>query len=201
MNLLRRIHFNIWYFMRPPWDSGISPPELFEFISSHPAGRAIDLGCGTGTNIITLTQSGWQVTGIDFAPRAIQIAKRKIKEANIQADVRVGDATKLNDIDGPFDLALDLGCFHGIEKREDYLTQLKRVLASNGYWLMYGYFKTPQFGHGLDAADIELIQAQGFHLLSRKDGVDRAQTKVGLVLVSKTVGAQRRCAPTKPNYR
>ncbi len=171
MNLLRRINFNFWYFSRPPWDSGISPPELFDFISKHPAGRAIDLGCGTGTNVITLVQNGWQVTGIDFAPRAIQIAKRKMKKANIQADLQVGDATKLNGIDGPFDLALDMGCFHGIEKRIDYLTQLKRVLASNGYWLMYGIFKTPQIRHGLVASDIELIQAQGFRLISRKDGV------------------------------
>jgi len=69
MNLLRRINFNLWYFRRPPWDRGISPPELFDFISKHPAGRAIDLGCGTATNVITLAQNGWQVTGIDFAPR------------------------------------------------------------------------------------------------------------------------------------
>ncbi len=130
MNFLRRLHFNFWYFRRPPWDSGISPPELLDFISKHPAGRAIDLGCGTGTNVITLVQTGWQVVGIDFAPRAIQIAKQKIKSANIQADLRVGDVTKLNGIDGSFDLALDMGCFHGIEQKLNYLTQLNRVLAS-----------------------------------------------------------------------
>jgi ubiquinone/menaquinone biosynthesis C-methylase UbiE len=173
MNLLRRINFNFWYFSRPPWDTGISPPELFDFISKHPAGRAIDLGCGTGTNIITLVQKGWQVTGIDFVPRAIQIAKRKIKNANVQADLQVGDVTKLNGIDGPFDLALDMGCFHGLEKRIDYLNQLKRVLASDGHWLMYGIFKSPHTTHGLVASDIELIQAQGFHLVWRKDGVDK----------------------------
>ncbi|MFZ1043425.1 MAG: class I SAM-dependent methyltransferase [Anaerolineales bacterium] len=175
MTLLRRIHFNFWYFRRPPWDSGISPPELFDFISKHPAGRAIDLGCGTGTNVITLVQNGWQAVGIDFAPRAIQIAKRKIKNANIQADLRVSDATQLNGIDGPFDLALDMGCFHGIKKRKGYLTQLHRVLAVNGYWLMYGILKSPQLGHGLVAADIELIQAQRFRLIWRKDGADKRE--------------------------
>src|ERR1700690_3734926 len=110
MNILRRINFNVWYFGRPPWDTGISPPELFDFISRHPAGRAIDLGCGTGTNVITLAQHNWQVTGIDFAPRAIQIAKRKRKRANVKADLHDSVVTKLNGIDGPFDLALDLGC-------------------------------------------------------------------------------------------
>ncbi len=186
MNFLRQINFNFWYFRRPPWDSGISPPELLDFISKHPAGRAIDLGCGTGTNVITLVQNGWQVTGIDFAPRAIRIAKGKAQNANVKADLRVNDVTKLNRIDGPFDLALDLGCFHGIEKKLDYLIQLKRLLASNGYWLMYGIFKTPQFGHGLDASDIELIQAQGYRLLAQQDGVDRRERKSAWFLFQKS---------------
>jgi len=172
MNLLRRINFNLWYFRRPPWDRGISPPELFDFISKHPAGRAIDLGCGTGTNVITLAQNGWKVTGIDFARRAIQIAKRKTKNAGVSADLRVGDVTKLNGIAGPFDLALDMGCFHGIQQKTEYLAQMKRVLAPDRHWLLYGIFRTPQFGSGLAAADIELIENQGFRLLWRKDGID-----------------------------
>ena len=186
MNLLRRIHFNFWYFRRPPWDSGISPPELLDFISKHPAGHAIDLGCGTGTNVVTLARSGWQVTGIDFAPRAIQIAKSKIRNANVQANLRVSDVTQLNGIDGPFDLALDMGCFHGIERRMNYLTQLNQVLASDGYWLMYGIFKTPQFRTGLAAFDIELIQAQGFRLLWRKDGMDKRERPSAWFLFQKS---------------
>ena len=73
--MFRRLAFNIWYFRKPPWDSGISPPELLEFIRTRPAGKAIDLGCGTGTNVITLAKAGWQVTGVDFALRAIHMAK------------------------------------------------------------------------------------------------------------------------------
>lgn len=183
MSLFRRLHFNFMYLGRPPWDSGISPPELLEFIATHPPGRAIDIGCGTGTNALTLAQNGWQVTGIDFAPRAIQIAKRKTK--NVRVDLQVNDATKLKDIRGPFDLALDLGCFHGIEKKADYLTQLNRVLAVGGFWLMYGFFKSDprRFdcaqrrlpGPGLAATDLDLIQARGFHLVSRKDGWDKRE--------------------------
>jgi ubiquinone/menaquinone biosynthesis C-methylase UbiE len=185
MNLIRRINFNLWYFSRPPWDSGISPPELFDFISKHPAGRAIDLGCGTGTNVITLAQNGWRVTGIDFVPRAIQIAQRKIKNTGLKVDLRVGDVTKLKGIDDQFDLALDLGCFHSIVKRADYLTQLNRVLSPKGHWLLYGIFKSPQFGHGFDEADIELIKGRGFRLLWRKDGMDRRERKSAWFLFQK----------------
>ncbi len=174
--MIRRLLFHLWYFRRPPWDTGISPPELLEFIQSHPPGRAIDLGCGTGTNVITLAQHGWQVTGVDFAPRAIRLARQKAQRANVQATLRTADVTHLNDIEGPFDLALDMGCFHGLgEKKEDYLTELKRILAPGGYWLLYGFFApaASSAGPGLVAADLERIHARGFRLLWRKDGQDR----------------------------
>ena len=113
-NLLRRFLFQYWYFGQPPWDTGVSPPELLEFIEHHKPGRAIDIGCGTGTNVITLANAGWHVTGIDFAPRAIKLARQKLEQAGVQAELLINDATKLNGIDGPFDFALDLGCFHGV---------------------------------------------------------------------------------------
>src|SRR3990172_7902002 len=94
--MLRKYYFNLLYlFSEPPWDTGISPPELFDYIENHPPGNAIDIGCGTGTNVITLAQAGWQVTGVDFAPHAIKIAKRKVSRAGIQAELLERDATNL----------------------------------------------------------------------------------------------------------
>ncbi|HAX69577.1 MAG TPA: hypothetical protein DCY14_08230 [Anaerolineae bacterium] len=177
-NLLRRLTFNSTYlFGTPPWDSGITPPELYDFIASHPAGRAIDIGCGTGTNVITLANAGWQVTGFDFASRAVGMAQRKIKEANLTATVFWDDATQMRNVRGQFDLALDIGCFHGIENKTDYLTHLTRILAPGGFWLMYGFFKPQplQTGPGLADSDLELIQSQNLTLTSRKDGFDRRE--------------------------
>jgi ubiquinone/menaquinone biosynthesis C-methylase UbiE len=185
MDLFRRLSFDLWYLRNPPWDSGITPPELFEFMAQHPAGRAIDIGCGTGTNVITLAKNGWQVTGFDFVPRAIRIAKRKAK--NLKVELLVNNATTFKGINGPFDLALDIGCFHGIDKKADYLTQLKRVLAPGGYWLMYGIFKpfpNPS-APKLDTPDLDLISSFGFHLISRKDGFDSHERRSAWFLYQK----------------
>jgi ubiquinone/menaquinone biosynthesis C-methylase UbiE len=173
--MLRRLRFNFWYFGRPPWDSGISPPELFDYIANHRPGRAIDIGCGTGTNVITLAQHGWQVTGVDFAPRAVRIAERKIRDANVKVNLSVNDATKLDGIMGPFDLGFDLGCFHGIGNKSEYLAQLDRVLASQGHWLMYGFLKSDPglSGPGLTQSDFDSIEAGGLRLISRQDGFDK----------------------------
>ena len=174
--LFRRLLFQYLYFRQPPWDTGISPPELLEFIAEHEPGCAIDLGCGTGTNVITLARARWNVTGIDFAPRAIKIARRKVEQAGITAELWVRDVTKLQGISGPFDLALDLGCFHGLlpAKRAEYLVQLDRVLAVDGYWLMYGFLKAGAEGgsSGLSEADLTLISSQ-LTLRSRRDGADQ----------------------------
>lgn len=177
-NLLRRIKFNLSYlFGNAPWDSGISPPELYDFIATHPAGRALDIGCGTGTNLITLNHAGWQADGFDFAPRAIHLAKQKLKHANLTARVFQDDATQMKLVTPPYNLALDLGCFHGIAQKADYLTQLTRILAPNGYWLLYGFFKpnTAHPGPGLVDSDLDLIQRHNLTLRSRKDGRDKRE--------------------------
>jgi len=184
MSIFRRLTFSLWYYFNPPWDSGISPPELLEFLDSLEPGRAIDLGCGTGTNVITLAQRGWQVTGVDFVPRVVRIARRKAAQAGVQVDLRVGDVTHLKGIHGPFDFALDLGCFHGLgEGKADYLSQLDRLLAPGGYWFMYGFF-APEPGPGLVQTDLEMIQSR-FKLVSRQDGFDRRERKSAYFLHQK----------------
>jgi SAM-dependent methyltransferase len=176
--MLRKLYFNLLYlFTEPPWDTGISPPELLDFIANHPAGKAIDIGCGTGTNVITLAKAGWQVTGVDFAPHAIKLAKRKIRKADILAEILERSATNLHGISGPFDLALDIGCFHSIRDRKaDYLAELNRILAPDGYWLMYGFFNPDPAsdGTGLAEADLDSIPASMTQIW-RQDGFDRGE--------------------------
>jgi SAM-dependent methyltransferase len=175
-NVLRNIMFNLWYFRKPPWDSGISPPELMEFINHHDPGKALDLGCGTGTNVITLAKYGWQVTGVDFASPAISKAKKKALSSGLTVDLRVADVTRLDGIDGMFDFFLDLGCFHGLtpEEKDLYIDQIIRLCADQGYWLLYGFIKAlgskPE--PGLVPGDIARI-LNHFTLVSRKDGVDK----------------------------
>ena len=174
-NLFRRFLFHYWYFGQPPWDTGVSPPELLEFIKAHQPGRAIDIGCGTGTNVVTLAKAGWRVTGVDFAPHAIKLARQRVARAGVQADLSVKDATKLQGIDGPFDLAFDLGCFHTIPQasRDKYLEQLDRILAPGGFWLMYGFLRSDgaQARPGLEESEIGRLASQ-LTLLSRREGFD-----------------------------
>jgi SAM-dependent methyltransferase len=177
MNLLKRLSFELAYYRRPPWDTGIVPPEVKEFIADHPPGQALDLGCGTGTSSLALAKAGWQVTGIDFAPRAIAIARQRARRENLPVDFRVGDVTHppVSLLAIPHTLVLDIGCFHSLQTTErlDYLHNLDRLLALGGTWLMYAFLKPDaRPGPGLRPADLE-IAALHLTLIRRKDGLDR----------------------------
>jgi ubiquinone/menaquinone biosynthesis C-methylase UbiE len=186
--LLRRFLFHYWYFGQPPWDTGVSPSELLDFIQNHKPGRAIDIGCGTGTNVITLAHAGWEVTGVDFAPRAIKLARQKADKAGIQAEFLMRDATKLGGIHGTFDFALDLGCFHGIpsDGRKKYLEGLDRILVQGGFWLMYGFLNldTRQTSPGLSQADVDMISSR-LTLNSRQNGYDKRERSSAWFLFQK----------------
>jgi methylase of polypeptide subunit release factors len=69
-----------------PWDSGVPPPELVAVVEGKDSlapGKALDLGCGTGTNCIYMARHGWEATGVDFVPRAISAATRKAVVAGV----------------------------------------------------------------------------------------------------------------------
>ncbi len=102
-----------------PWDSGVPPPELIDVIEGArrlPPGRALDLGCGTGTTTIYMASNGWQVIGVDFVPRPIRAARAKAVAAGLSVAFLVGDVTRLHEypIEPGFDLLFDQGCFHSL---------------------------------------------------------------------------------------
>ncbi len=176
MKIPRRLLFSFWYLFKPPWDTNVTPPELIEFIEQNPPGRALDLGCGTGTNVITLAQGGWEATGVDFASKAIRTARRKSRAANIKAHFHTQDVTKLENLQQPFDLILDIGCFHSLDAdgQRTYRENLDRLLKPGGSFLLYVFFRTDlaASGSGLIEQDLAKFSTQ-LELISRQDGNDR----------------------------
>jgi SAM-dependent methyltransferase len=142
--MLHRLFYNLWYYFNPPWDTGITPPEVVEAIEGPQAlepGRALDLGCGTGTNSLYLAQHGWQVVGVDFAATAIRKARRKATRSGLAVDFHAADVTRLDFLQPSFDLALDIGCFHTLDAqaRVRYRNQLLRLLRPGARFMLYSF--------------------------------------------------------------
>jgi cyclopropane fatty-acyl-phospholipid synthase-like methyltransferase len=176
INRLRHwLRFNFWYLRKPPWDTGVTPPEVEAFCDSHPAGKALDLGCGSGTNIAYLARKGWRVLGVDFALRAVETARRRLVWEQLEGEVRLGDASRTTQLGEGYNLVLDIGCYHGLGERErrEYLAGFPGLLAPGGSFLLYAHLKpNPDARIGLGEGDIEKI-AQRLRQAARTDSLDR----------------------------
>ena len=193
--LYRWLFFNLKYAGKPPWDTGISPPELKAFIDSHSAGRALDLGCGTGTNLVTLAKAGWTVTGVDFALRAVAEAHRKLKRAGLSGSVSVGDVTQLSGTTETFNLVLDIGCFHGLQAdgKAHYQEQLEGLLDEAGYYLLYAHLKSGNQPRAVGASEEELGAFERFlEIVWRQDSLDRWDRKAVWLLFQKKLPLEKR---------
>jgi 2-heptyl-1-hydroxyquinolin-4(1H)-one methyltransferase len=118
-----------------PWDIGEPQPPLAELVSmGWCRGSVLDAGCGTGELGLALAARGHDVTGIDVASGAIDLAKRKATERSLDATFHQGDATELAGYDADFDTVLDSGLLHCLEPDAQvrYVEALRRVCRPGG---------------------------------------------------------------------
>jgi|YNPMSStandDraft_1061717.scaffolds.fasta_scaffold02706_2 SAM-dependent methyltransferase len=191
MKFWRRFFFEWMYFRSPPWDSGIVPPEVVNFVSHHPPGRAIDLGCGTGTNVIYLAKQGWQVVGVDFSRKALSMARRKSKSDGVMVNFIHDDVSVLSKVQGPFDLVLDIGCFHSLSpaQKQNYLQRVEELLAPDGYFLLYGFINRPPNTTSIQPEDIQAIQ-NSLTIVNQQVGEDKGRAAAWFLIRKKTPRSQ-----------
>ena len=142
MRLTKRFFERAYRRGRTPWDTGITPPEVVAEVSTIEPGRALDMGCGTGTNVLWVVEHGWTAVGVDFSPLAIGSARRKAEGISGAAFVE-GDVTRLRrlGVEGPFDLVLDIGCYHGIppRRRDEYVREVAEVAGPGARMMLYAF--------------------------------------------------------------
>lgn len=133
------------------WQRPAPPPELVALVegsSPLPPGRALDLGCGTGTDTLYLAVHGWEVTAVDMVPQALATARRNATAAGVSPRFLEGDVTRLRDLgvgDG-YPLVLDFGCFHTLpeDQRSRYVAEVSNAAAPGATFLLYGFRRPPK---------------------------------------------------------
>jgi methyl halide transferase len=114
-----------------PWDSGRPSKELIRVLEEEAIkpGRAGELGCGTGTNSIYLASRGFDVTGFDFSPAALEVARQRAAGAKAKARFVEADLCRFNLDVAPFDFLFDRGCYHAARRVDQpgMVATLKRL--------------------------------------------------------------------------
>ena len=123
-----------------PWDTGRPSSELQEVLARNAIQpcRALEIGCGTGTNCVWLAQQGFESTGVDLSPLAVERAVHRAAAAGVGAQFVVADVLHLPDLVGPFEFFFDRGCYHAVRRDSPggYAPAVARQLTSGGKGLI-----------------------------------------------------------------
>lgn len=115
---------------RPAWDKGKPATELRRAVEAGtiPPGRAVVLGCGTGTNAVYLARQGFDVTAIDIAPTALTRASGKAEKGGVRVRWLLASVLAVPEL-GPFDFIFDRGCYHAVRRQSAaaYVESLRRL--------------------------------------------------------------------------
>lgn len=163
-----------------PWDTNITPPEIVAVVTELPPGRAIDLGCGTGTNVRYLLEHGWEVDGVDYVLEAVERARLKL--ANFPPNrcaLFCHDVTRLDQLNGlraPYDLAIDIGCGQGIAPalQPRYAQLVADLLKPGGTFMLYAHCPVEGEGFGWSADAVRRLFELSFRLVWEAFNADSA---------------------------
>ena len=165
-----------------PWDAELPPPEVIELVETLPPGRALDLGCGYGRTAIYLAQHGWRVDAVDFVELALEEARRRAAAAGVEIVFHHGSVTDLDFLDGPYDLAVDVGCGHALDEAglRAYRGEVHRLLRPKAVFLFFARIRDraadPEVDEedgprGLDEPLFRRLFAEGFSLYRYERGM------------------------------
>ncbi|MGQ9716127.1 MAG: class I SAM-dependent methyltransferase [Anaerolineae bacterium] len=176
---MRALFFELRYLLgHAPWDTGVTPPEVVELVEHGglSPGRALDLGCGTGTNSLYLARHGWEVVGVDFSAVAIWRARQRARRMNLPVRFHRADVTDLGFLSGPFDLALDIGCLHGIPTKRQirYAAEAGRLVRPGGLYMLYAFLPRPDGppGRGITPEEVRHLFSPAFAVERQEGGED-----------------------------
>jgi SAM-dependent methyltransferase len=143
MSLMYRLMYRFGF---TPWDTGEVPAELATLIEGPgalPRGRALDIGCGTGTQAVYMARNGWEVTAVDAVPRPLARARARAQTEGVSVDWILADAARMHrlGLTPGFTLFFDRGCFHGLDEsqRGAYAAVVDELAAPGATLLMMAF--------------------------------------------------------------
>jgi ubiquinone/menaquinone biosynthesis C-methylase UbiE len=109
--------------------------EVAEF-QQHAGQRVLEIGCGTGCDLLQFAKHGADAVGVDVTPEHLRLARERVGGL---AKVEEADATRLPFPDGTFDYVYSHGVLHHIETPRRVVEEIFRVLKPGGRFNVHVY--------------------------------------------------------------
>ena len=114
-------------------------PLVVETAGAIEAGRALDLGCGTGRHSIWLARQGWSVTGVDLSPVGLSMARERAAALGVLLELVEADLRSYEPPHGLFDLVLIANVHPDPRERKSMLAAAGRAVGPGGHLLLVGH--------------------------------------------------------------
>ncbi|GGU87337.1 SAM-dependent methyltransferase [Streptomyces albospinus] len=165
-----------------PWDIGRPQPALQAMAETGEIrGRVLDAGCGTGEHALMAAALGCEVTGVDLATNALEIARRKARNRRPAVRFLRHDARGLATLGETFDTVLDCGLFHVFtgDNRAADVAGLRSIIRSGGRFFMLGFSdaEPAEWQHKLSRDEIIASFADGWRIDSLEPATIDSRTR------------------------
>jgi len=177
-----------------------------QWVCAQATGDVLEVAIGTGRNLPYYPQ-GIRLTGVDFSPTMLQLARRQADRLGRTVDLRLGDAQALQLPDASFDTVVCTFSLCAIPDEPQALAEMRRVLRPGGrlllldhvagtsrwvravQWLLEQVTRPLNEEHLLRRPLLQ-VQAEGFQ-------IERAERfKLGIV---ERLAARKPAEPTSPS--
>lgn len=106
-------------------------PRLVDF-SGYRGKRLLDVGCGLGNDSARFAAGGAQVTGVDIAPRAVELSRDNFAHRGLPGVFEVMDGERLSFPDAAFDVVYCHTVLHFTADARRMVSEIHRVLKPGG---------------------------------------------------------------------
>jgi SAM-dependent methyltransferase len=109
--------------------------EVAEF-RKHQGDKVLEIGCGTGSDLLQFAKHGALATGIDLTTKHVELARRRVGDLAV---VYEADARHLPFEDASFDYVYSHGVLHHTDEPEQVVGEMFRVLRPGGRFNVHVY--------------------------------------------------------------
>src|SRR5919204_4113614 len=106
-----------------------------QWVCAQATGEVLEVAIGTGRNLPYYPQ-GIRLTGVDFSPAMLQLARHQADRLGRKVDLRLGDAQALELPDASFDTVVCTFSLCAIPDERRAIAEMRRVLRPGGRLLL-----------------------------------------------------------------
>jgi SAM-dependent methyltransferase len=122
-------------YLSPPSETPYPLEYAFYLLGDIHGKVVLDLGCGTGENIVPLLYRGARVTGMDLSPDLIELAQQRLEGGDLEATLRVGSAYDTGLDSGSVDVIFCIALIHHLDIRR-VRDEMLRILTKGGFVIL-----------------------------------------------------------------